>query len=198
MYDRRFATPRRAWLHVDARQVSGFWHDLMESYLLLAIEQGWGVSVQRVETVEDAEGARLEWSEPEVILPPSSERQARRWLREQTEPRCLLGFVGPRAAALLSGERGRCTHHSTKGTLQVDLLAFIDPPPPPPKLAPVKAPLRTWNETKDLVVDHVLELHRPLEPRWHRLIARFAQARLLVEVFGREGLRWAKRWGERA
>lgn len=204
LFDRRFDHPRRAYIIVEAvRDLNPLTLRLLETYLQLAHARGWRVQVRPRSQKENEQGA-MDWAWGEATLfdftpDDSSLEGARRWLREQDQPAYLLLLEGARAAALLLGEAGVYEMRSREGGHYMTRIQASSAAPDAAPLSKSLAPYRSISEPQDRLVDHHLRLHRPLEPRWHRIIERLARTRTLREVFGPDGQKWARRWqGEAA
>ncbi len=114
-------------------------------------------------------------------------------------PRVMV-FEGQHAASLLNHESGLHTRIIRDQTEQVKVF-YADQRPSKKEqlLHPVDLSekwgtqrLRTAQENKNLLIDHVLDTHIYLEPRLHLLYARMMRSHIYVNTFGEQAAKWLR------
>jgi hypothetical protein len=110
-----------------------------------------------------------------------------------------LVVQGPHAATLLAHEDGE--HHHVAGTETKMVRVVVRPPsgalPHPSDLGGPRPRVRTFQENKRIVIDHVLDTHLAVTPRLFRSYRHFMDRHVVRAVLGADGLAWADAWGAR-
>ncbi|MCK6546154.1 hypothetical protein L6R52_09820, partial [Myxococcota bacterium] len=115
------------------------------------------------------------------------------------EAELALVIEGRHAATLLAFEEGE--HHFVSGTESKMVRVVVRPSgaslPHPADLGGARPRVRTFQENKRIVIDHVLDIHLPVAPRAHRIYRQFIARHVVRSVLGPAGHAWADAWGAR-
>lgn len=200
LYDQRFDQPNRVFLACECNlEEHGLFATIVGEYLSWGNEQGWRFRIARAVEEDTGKGEEEKvWSPWRIIQLKTlrglleGETQELKPHKKSERTHFLLEVTGPRAAAFLTGERGSYAVSSGRPKGVASVACHLSLPNAEELVLP-RARLRTIHESSNMMIDHSLDLHRPLEPRWFRIWKYFALVRMNIEVFGPEGMAMAKR-----